>query len=231
MAGNGPSSGACSSRRSGWSCAWPAVSSASEWRSWPGAWAWRSRRSRRNGARSLRGGGRGGRRREEAESGRHRPRRDLVRRPSSRWDGLGGRPPPPHDTLPDRGTASPRSAERPFSWTEWGLDAAYSGSQKCLGCPRGWLGDDRPSRAFRRWRHAPVPRTAGTSTSSCSSATGAGTAPTTTRSPRRSSTPCARAAARRRGGPRGSVGAPPGERRDALGRPRGHGPRPARARS
>ena len=111
-------------------------------------------------------------------------------------------------------TASRRSAASRSTFDDWGVDFAYSCTQKCLGAPPG-MSPVALSRARAGSGSASArPPCRSRSTSSCCSTTGSsGRSPTTTR--RRSCTSTRstrRCAAHARGGPRGALGAPRGGR-------------------
>lgn len=74
-------------------------------------------------------------------------------------------------------------AGMPVEIDDWGIDAAYSGTQKCLSCPPA--SPRSPSATGRSLRSTPARRRsrAGISTCRWSRSTGAATAPTTTPPP------------------------------------------------
>ncbi len=70
----------------------------------------------------------------------------------------------------------------PVEIDAWGVDAAYSASQKCLGCPSGMAPVTLGPRAVEALQGRTGPAHGWTWTWACSSGTGAATTPTTTRS-------------------------------------------------
>ena len=86
----------------------------------------------------------------------------------------------------------------PLDFDGWGIDYAYSCTQKCLGAPPGMSPIAVSDRALERVRRAGEPRSRSHSTSSCSAPTGSSARrPTTTRRRSSTSTRCTRCCARR----------------------------------
>jgi alanine-glyoxylate transaminase/serine-glyoxylate transaminase/serine-pyruvate transaminase len=68
----------------------------------------------------------------------------------------------------------------PVTLDAWGVDAAYSGTQKCLACPPASRRSRSPRVPSSECAHVPAPSRAGTSTWRCSPPTTAASASTTT---------------------------------------------------